>query len=326
MSAKLQLQSSELGFENTGCSSNPPHNYINWSRSFSQDVENPTSAPFTIDPSGTLNYFNATRATSISSSTEFVLTRTPLGAYRFTWDGTGTNPAFRTNRGLNLSTLSVVCTLNSNQTLTVSTTAGTFTAVLAGDVVFIPGVTTGDVAGAFNTLNEGLWNVLSVDGTGSVLQLGRAASTTFTGITQTVTPTLAYQFQAFSPTGVQVGDNVRISAGFSAPVTGTYTVTAVNPVWFEVTSTLPLPITATAVPGTSGMSFYSGAKRYVRIEADQLCSIRLNGDTGDFNQITPWAAGDASNVGEFVSTNTIWSLSIVNKSTSPLNVFIIAAE
>lgn len=325
MGAKLQLQSSQLAFEDNGAGNNTPTSYVNLTRSINEDVANPASNLYTIQPGATLTCFNASVSTSIGSGTEFVLSRTPLGNYRFTWDSTGTNPAFRTDRGLNLATVSVLCVLNNNQTLTMSANTGSFAGVVAGDTLFLSGPTTGDAASPFSTFNQGYWQVLGIDGTNTTLQLGRTSGS-FLGKSETVTVTSASQLQAFSASGIQVGYSVRISAGFTNPVLGTYTVTAINPIWFEVTSTLPLPISATAIPGISGISFYSSAKRWIRVEADQLSSVRINGDTSDFNQITPWTPGDNSLVGAYESTNVIYSLLIVNKSAATLNLTVISVE
>ena len=94
----------------------------------------------------------------------------------------------------------------------------------------------------------------------------------------------------------------------------------------EFTSTLPLPNQTGVTPGASGMSFYTDNKRMVYIEADQLCVVRVNGDTGNFQEISPLEPGNTSKPGIFLKTGNIHSLTIVNKSTSTLNCLVVTAE
>jgi hypothetical protein len=326
--SKLLLQSWQNAYLDNNGSSNPPMNYASWKQYRTFDVSNPKMTSHTVDPNGTLSLFSGARTTSISNTTQFTLSLSPLpgGIYRFTWTGAGANPAFRIDRGINLSTQTVALVLNSNQTLTVTANSSSFSAIVAGDTVFIPGTTTGDSASPFSPLNVGYWQVLAADPTGAILQLGRSAATYFSGKTENVVVASGIQFQAYSAAGVQVGDKVDITAGFTSPVIGTYTVSSVNSKWFEVISTLPLPVNVSATPTVAGINFYSSAKRYLRIEGDQTFIAQVNGDTSNFNRIIPWSAGSESGVGEFISTNSIWSLVIVNQSSVALNINVLTVE
>jgi hypothetical protein len=205
-------------------------------------------------------------------------------------------------------------------------TAGDFTAVVVGDTLFIPGVTTGDPAGPFSPLNEGYWTVLAKDGTSSTLQLSRPLNETFVGVSEVVTPSSASQLLVFSAAGVQVGDRVTVSMGFPPSVFNTYTVTSVTPTYFEVVSTLPLPVPTTATPTTAGIAFYTNAKRWIRLEYSQDCIIQLNGDTGNSNTCTPWEADDRLNTGAFEKAGICWSASITNLSAVPMQILFLSVE
>jgi hypothetical protein len=329
ITSQFRYSSSVLTYQDQGINSNPSKTYTDWSRTTLLSVENPKENRYVVDPGDTLSVFSGIRSTSISGTTEFLLTISPLSSdvYRFTWDTVGTNPAFRVNRNLTCNTHTLTLAVNINQTVSLtSSNAGDFSAVVVGDTIFIPGVSTGDIASPFNSLNEGYWQVIGKDGPGTVLQMIRPTGTSFSAYAQAVLQTTNLQILAYSAAGVQVNDKVNISAGFSTPVLRTFTVSAVTPTWFEVVSTDPLPVIETAVPTAAGMIFYSTAKQFIKVEADQECVLRMNGDTSDYMRLSPWAAGDPDQVSEFVKVGPTWSLDVVNKSTASLNVLIISVE
>lgn len=329
MIANFRYSSSVLAYLDSNINSNPSKIYTDWSRTTLLSVENPKENQYVVDPGATLSIFSGIRSTSIDGTTEFLLTISPLSSdtYRFTWDTVGTNPAFRVNRNLTCNAHTLTIALNINQTASLtSSNAGDFSAVLVGDTIFIPGVSTGDIASPFNSLNEGYWQVIGKDGPGTVLQMIRPTGTSFSGYGQAVLQTTNVQILAYSSAGVQVGDMVNISAGFSTPVLKTFAVSAVTPAWFEITSTDPLPVVETAVPTAAGMIFYSTSKQFLKVEADQECVLRMNGDTSDFMRLSPWAAGDPDQVSEFVKVGPTWSLTVVNKSTASLNILVLSCE
>jgi hypothetical protein len=70
--------------------------------------------------------------------------------------------------------------------------------------------------------------------------------------------------------------------------------------------------------------FYSNAKRWIRIEFDQRCSLQINGLAGQ--TLEPWVAGDPDNTGFFEMVGPVWSATVVNASGSPLNFLFLSAE
>lgn len=325
--ATLRLITTAVAYGDVGETDNPTKRYFDWSTDRSYPVSNPKSYPYTIDPGATATLFSNSRTTTGDGTTQYTLALSALSStrYRFTWTG-GTNPTLRTARALSLSGRTVTVTANANLTLTMATQTGDWSAVQVGDTVFVPDTTTGDGASPLNIMNVGYWTVLAVAGDGSSVQLARPVGSGFIGYSQAVPLTTNAQVVAYSAAGVQVGDSVDVNAGFTGPILQTYTVVAVTSTWFEVVSSLPLPSSAVATPGASGVQFYNVAKRWIRVEADQLCVVRYNGDAGNTNKVAPWAPADSDNVGHDEKTGPVWSLAVVNLSSAPLNVTYWSAE
>jgi hypothetical protein len=323
----LTLIYSALAFDDDESNSNPTQSPINWAKTLKNlDFDNPSTQSQPIDPMGTVTLFNGVRSTSIDGTTQFSIALSALDSSRYRITSTsGTAPAFRTDRALVISAIALALVVNANQSVTVTAGSGTpFGAVQVGDTVFIPGVSTGDSASPFNALNEGYWTVLSASTT--ILVLSRAAGTVFAGFTQTITTGANVYFQAFSTAGVQVGDTVQISAGFSAPAQHSYEVVAVNPIWFEFESTAPLGAQTGVIPTATGLSFYTLAKNFLAVESDQEVVLRFNGDTSDFNRLEPIVPGDRNFPGMLMKLGPVWRLDIVNKSSAVANTVVLSAE
>ena len=318
--AFLTLSTSVLAFGDAVANANPNYRFVDWKRLQSAiPVENPRSECLVLAAGETRAVFSGTRTTSIASNTQFVLAASILdpARYRFT-HGTGTAPALRTPRALVTTAIALTFVANTNGTMTVTAGSGSpFSSVVVADIVFIPGPTTGDADAGFDTFNEGEWIVLGQSST--VLTLVRSGD--FVGTSEVVTPATDAML-AYSPDGVQVGDEVDISAGFAASVQKTYEVAAVTATWFEVVSTTPLAAES-ATPGVAGIAFYSNGKRFLRVESDQDCVVRVNGDTGSTNRISPLTAGA---VGSYEKVGPSWSLTLVNRSTTSANVIVISVE
>lgn len=330
MDAYLNIIQQIQAYGDSSVSSNPRLKFVDWNRGNSSIFcRNPHSKPYTIDPGATLAIFDAVRPTTIDGTTSFNVTLSPLdpSRYRFAWVG-GANPGLRTNRGLTLNGIAVTFTVAANNTVDVtvpSLAPFDFTGVVAGDVVFVPGVTTGDSANILSILNTGYWQVLAVISS-KHLVLARPYGSDFTAVTETQTLAADIQLQAFSAAGVQPGDSVSVSAGFSLVTQKTFEVVAVTGTFFEVVSTTPVPSESSIEPTASGLVFYNGAKSFLYVEADQECVIRVNGDTGNFQRLSPVEAGNTERPGQYLRRGPTWSLSIVNRAAVSMNIMVIHAE
>lgn len=321
--ATLTVLSKCLAYSDTSSQSNPKLRHFDWARSTeSVAVRNPRNVPLTVEPQEEVTVFNGVRSTSIDGTTQMTLSLSPLSSsrYRLSWDGVGTAPAFRTDRGLALSGTTVGIVVNPNATVTATSLTGGFAGVLAGDALFIPGPTTGDSATPFSPLNEGLWTVMTASSTDLVMR--RPTGTDFVGVAESVSVLSDLSMQAFSAAGVQIGDELDITAGFVASTRNTYEIVAVTPEWVEFTYTAPLAVESNVVVTATGVSVYSAAVRWARIESDQECAIRLNGDTGSYVRVSPCQGTP----GWFEKFGTVYSLKIVNLSGNTASVIVFSAE
>lgn len=316
-----------LAYNDESRTSNPKKTPINWQTSLSNlPFENAGTQPVPLDPGATKTVIDGTRTLTLDNTTAFSLAASSLGTtrYRITFTG-GTNPGFRTDRGLTLNTNTLTLTVNPNLTVTVAAGTGTpFSALQVGDTAFIPGTSTGDAAGPFSSLNEGTWTVLT--GGASTIVIARAAGTVFSGTTESVTLSNNTSFIAFASAGVQAGDTLYLSSGFAPSALGAYEILAVTSTWIEFQSILPLGPQTGVEPGTAGFSIFTSSKRFLLIETDQEICVQLNGGTDFTNVISPVIAGHPRFQGVFVKLGPVWKLVVVNQSSAPANVTVASAE
>lgn len=325
--AILDIYQQIVAYSDTARTNNPTKRHVDWHPEIvAMTVSNPLSESFEVLPGETVSPFSGTRSTAIDGTTAFAITyNSTKERYRITRTG-GTAPAFRTDRGLALTGEEITVTINNNAVAVFTISgAGVFTGTQVGDTVFVPNASTGDSANILSELNSGFWTVLAV--TSKTLTLRRRANEDFQGVAEVVTLTANAQIQAYSAAGVQIGDKLEITAGFSAVTQKTFEIAEVTPGWVEFTSGSSLPLETTIIPAAAGMTFYTKAKRYVRVETDQEAVVRFNGDSGNTNKVTPWVAGDATQVGWVEKIGLVHSLVIVNKSTTDtMNVMLITCE
>lgn len=325
--ANLTIATQATAYEDADTTSNPSQLPVDWKFQVTNlPVDNPSTTPFTVPAGGTFLVVDGSRPTSLDGSTVFNLRASPVVPSRYRVTNTaGAAPVFRTDRAVSVQGVSLALAANRNQAVTVvAGSSAPFTSVQVGDVVLVPGPSTGDPVTLFSQLNEGYWSVLTA--TGTTLTLARLPGQPFSGVTETVVPASNGQFRVFSAAGVQVGDSVDISAGFSAPARRTFVVVALAPDWFEFQSTSPLGEESGIAPGVTGMLFYAAAKRWIRIEVDQECVVRLNGDTGTTNRVVPIIAGDRRLRGWFEKFGPVWRAEVVNRASVPARMVFLAAE
>lgn len=316
--AILSLITKVVAYGDASLSGNPQLRYVDWSRQMLDiPVQNPKAEAFVLQPGDEKPIFDGTRTTTIGTNTQFSVAMVDAtGRYRITWTG-GADPGLRASRAVNVSGIELSLNFLANKSLVITAASGTpFSAIQSGDQVYI-------APGEFSSGNEGFWSALA--STGGTVTLVRFSGDDSIGVTETVTPSSATSISAFASAGVQPGDKVEISSGFAPALRRTFRVEAVTGAWFEIFSTSALPAQSGIQPG-GGMKFYTSAKKYIRIEADQECTVRINSDTTDNNRISPWVAGDFKQVGEYSKTGPTWALTLVNKSSVALNVVVVSAE
>lgn len=290
-------------------------------------VAGPADAPYeqgvTIQPGSAYTFFDGTRTIPADNTTILQFALSPLNVdpiYRFTWVS-GTRPGFRTDRGIDLSAQTVVVGVNTNETITMTATAGSFAAVQVADEIMIPGLSTGDPAGPFSEANVGRWVVLAKNGGSSILQLSRPVGTSFSAIGESVPVASAPQVVAMSPGPVRIGDSVRVVAGFSDPVRRGYVVSQVAPDWFEIVTSESLP---SLEVGTGGQPpiFYANSKTVASLQFDQEIDLEINGSAPQ-----PWSPISPGQVpGLWLQTGPIWSLRATNRSAQALRAMVRGAS
>lgn len=325
MDSILNLTTKITAYSDKTVSSNPRLRNFDWTRDMSgMAIGQPKSDKLEILPGATKLVFDGTRTTTVGVNTTFGITLSPLdpSRYRFTY-GSGTNPTLRTDRAIDLTGVATTFTINANATANIGTASPAFAGVVVGDTIFVPHTTTGDTANVFSAANAGFWTVIAVLST-SNLQLARQAGEDFSGTTETQTPVSAAQVQAFSASGVQSGDAVDISAGFSFQ--DTFVVDRVTANWFEIISSKAIPSEVGVAPGASGMVFYTDTKSFLYIEVDQEAVVRLNGTSNNADRLSPREPGSLTMPGVFMKTGPVWALSIVNRSSVVLTAYVVHAE
>lgn len=328
MDGTLNFTTKILAFGDSEVSSNPRLRHVDWYRDMSgMPVSDPQSESHSIAPGASKTIFDGTFASTIDGTTAFSLALSTLDASRYRITHTaGAAPGIRTGRALTLTGITVTFVANANATMTVTVPAGPdFTSVVVGDNVFIPHTTTGDAANVISVLNAGYWEVLG-KASATNITLVRPAGQDFEGISQAVALTGNAQFRAYSAAGVQIGDSVDITAGFSLSSRKTFEVVAVTDLFIEIISTTALPSETGILPGATGMVFFTTNKLFLYIEANQECAVRVNGDTGNFQRLSPPDASNALWPAQYMRRGPTWLLSIVNLSPTTVNVVVIHAE
>ncbi len=315
---------------------NPERRFVDWKQKLEGiSVDKPDSRQYRVDPGATLTAFSGSRTLLVDGTTEFALTlnTTQTSTYRLTATA-GTAAGFRTARSLALNTEIFTVTVNNNSTVDfalASGSSGTFAAVTVGDTIFIPDTTTGDSASVFSPLNIGFWVVLAKGSVSAVankkLTLARMPGEDFEGVAESVTLTASSQFQAYSAAGVQKDDTLEVSSGFSSVTQKSFVVSRVTDSWVEFTSTEKLPLEDDITPTAAGLTIYTNAKRFIYVEADQESVVRLNGDTGNTNRLSPRVVGDLDKMAHMEKWGPVWRLDIINRSNSAvMTINIISAE
>ena len=127
---------------------------------------------------------------------------------------------------------------------------------------------------------------------------------------------------------IQIGDKVLISSGFSSATFGTYVIDEVTSRYFEVSIALPegIPLEVGITPGAAGLIFYSSAKIFLLIAAQDRCAVQINGSTAENILLEPEDEKNPEAPAVYVQQGTIYSLSIKNLGVESVDLLIASAE
>lgn len=322
--SQLNLQVTAIAFDDIKPSNNPQIRAFDLTYKLTGvQATDPVSRSLQIPPQTESVIFNGTRATAIDNTTAFTTSRPnpDTNTYRFTSTG-GTPPVFRTDRGIAIDGTTAFSVTVNGPVATLTNSAGTapnFTAVQIGDVLNVQ-PNSGASLG-----NTGLFVILAKTTNSLSIQNLTATVETFTILDPTLF--LVYSNGA-AGNQVQIGDKVIVSSGFSPATFGTYQITDVTPLWFEVSIAYPngIPEETGITPTATGLIFYSAAKQFVLIAAQQRCAVKFNGDATNSVELLPVETNNPEKPALLLKQGTAYSLSINNLSLDTLNVLVASAE
>ena len=293
----------------------PDLNNVKWNRALNCiPVNNANSQALTVAPGETNVLFNGSRTLAQDSTTNYSIALKPLSTQTYVLSAvSGTLPNFRTPRSTGADATTQVTVTTNGPVVTFTSTAGTNLSLggcQVGDFV--------QVGSNFNPLNQGNWQIIAL--TANSFSVNNPLGTPEGPIV--LGAGFASQIAICSAAGVQVGDTLIISGGFSPVTQGSYVVTAVyaNSLEFYTTAVLPQegPIQ------TQAISIYSAEKSLIYLESDAPLSVIVNGTT--VASILPFIINSCVTPGVFLLKSTVYSLSVNNAGVNPANVLLIAAE
>lgn len=320
----LNLQINSIAYKDNKPSNNPSIRVFDYSfKLLGMAVDRAESKDYSIAPGETRTIFNGSRTTAIDGTSAFDVSQPDpsVNTYRIANSG-GTAPAFRTDRVPAVDNTSTFDVTVNGPLATFTSTGGTpldTTNAQVGDQLKL------EIGSGFNPANCGRFTVLAKTATSLTVQNLSATA-------ESATVLDASKFYLYSAGGasnqVQIKDKVILSAGFSPATQGTYDISEVTPNWFEIAVAAPngLPLETGIIPDVSGMVFYSSAKRFVMIAAQQKCSVRHNADVSDNSIIEPIEADNTEKPGIYIKQGSTYSLVIKNLSLEALEVTVSSAE
>ena len=313
--SKLNLLISLFTFDDIKKTNDPQMVHVDWTRNISNlTVNNPSNKKEVLAPGESITLLNGAVSTSIDGTTQFDLTNTAGSTYRIAYDGTGTAPVFRTERALAAdATSAITITKNNNATTTLTASAGTianFGVAVVGDELRL--------GAAFNVANQGTHQIIAKSATTvTIKKADSIAEVVILGAA------FAADLRVYSAAGVQKGDQVRISGGFSSATHDTYEISDVSPDFIEFVSTEAIPEENDITPDT-GLTIFSDAKSLIYIESDKKALVKINGDAGQ--AIEPRTVGSSVVPGIYLKLGTAFQIEVENTSLEPATIKHITVE
>jgi hypothetical protein len=303
-------------YQDTGTSNNPQFRNFQWTREVDNDsISTALSETFQIPAGTTQSLFNGVRTLTQDGTTEYSLAPIPFSttSYSLTYES-GTAAGFRTLRSIGTDATTQVTTSVNGVVETFTFTGGTLpslSSVQVGDQVLI--------GSNFNPLNRGIWTIISVTTTSFSIVNGAA----FTEGPITLGSGFATQLRIFSSSGVQIGDTLVISSGFSPVSQNSYQVTQVTD--YSLTFAWAGNALPTEGPIDTEIAVYYAFKSMVYMESDQSLELLINGaNSGPI--ITPYVSNGKVYPGVFLINSSIYSLSVANTSITQANITLISTS
>lgn len=290
-------------------SNSPSMSNFKWNRPINGlAVEEAESRTIDLAPGESQTIFSRNRTLSQDGSTTYSISLKPLtqNTYVLAWDG-GTAPAFRVQRNIGIDATTQVTATVNGPVVTFTSPAGTpfsLGSVQIGDNV--------KIGNLFSILNQGVFQIISKTSSSFSVEID-------TGVSEgpiTLGSGFADQVNIFGAAGVQIGDTLQISSGFSPASYGNYLITQVYANSLEFSSVGQLP---TESHINTQVAVYESAVSFLYLESDQQTAISING--GATEVVRPFVRLSNTMPGIFARTDIIYSLSITNTSLSPSRIW-----
>lgn len=296
----------------------PQHNNFKWTRENWSSISSALSETFQIAPGATQILFDGSVSFPQDNTTAYSIALAPFqtSIYQLTNTG-GTSPSFRTLRTIGTDATTQVTTTVNGPILTYTFTGGTLpslASVQVGDNVLI-----GNVFNAANQGLTGIWQILSK--TSNSFSVNNPVGYAQGPIT--LGSGFANQLRIFSAAGVQAGDTLIISGGFSPVSWNSYQITLVTDYYLQFSYAGSLPAEGPIV--TEAVAVYSMAKSMIYMESDQQLELLING-AGSGPVIIPPVSNGTPLLGLYLQNGTIYSLSVTNNSINVANVTLLSSE
>ena len=307
-------------YEDDKSTNAPTMNNVKWNRELQGiDICEPESKSLKLPAGQSATLFSGTVDTNDDNTTTFdlALKAGSTNTYRISHNS-GTAPEFRTARTSGADATTEVTVTKNAKLLVFTSTGGTALDLITN------GVVVGDevrIGAPFNAQNQGKFKILALTATSFTVEneIGQAE----TGIV--LGAGFAEAINIYSEDGVQVGDKTDILAGFSSVTFGTYEITDVSHDYIEIYSNGSLPAESNISNNPKAFNIYRDAKGFLYIESDRKIDIKINGSTAT-NEIQSFQVGTSQKPGVFMTSASIKSCEIVNKSQQTANIFYVSAE
>lgn len=314
--SKFNILVSLQSYKDINPTNNPSMSHFKWTREQQGLMsEKPISQELSLSPSESKTIFDGARTLDHDNTTQYSLTKKPLVSNTYLLECVaGAQPEFRIAKNSGADATTEITVSKNGTLITLQSTDGTNLDLIAN------GVNVGDLVSlgaAFNATNQGAFKILSI--TATSLSLENASGSEEIVV---LGASFAQELEIFSSSGVQVGDTVKISGGFSPVSRESFEITAVYSDRIEFFSPKTLPEELNVL--TDDINIYSSAKKFIYIESSDKLTLTINGTS----QVTiePFVEVSGNKPGMYFQKSTIWSLSCNNDSINTATVYVAAIE
>lgn len=300
-------------YKDSNPSNNPNLNNFKWQRELQGlSAEKPQSVEFCLAPGESRTMFDGQRTLLSDNTSEFSISLKNGSTYSIQ-NTAGTSPNFRTPRSINTDSTTEITVTVSGSLMTMQATAGTImstSSVNVGDEV--------SVGIGFNAANRGRFKILSK--TADSITVENSSAVAEGPILLDVD--FADDIRIYSAAGVQKGDKIKLSSGFSLNSQNTYEITGVQDNLVEFFSSAVLAEEADLV--NPSITIYSSAKKLVYVETDKPVNVSINNVTE--SKIEPFIEGNNSLPGILLKRSTMWEMTITNNGTDMATLYFVSIE